>query len=80
MPAQCTEHELTGTPFLLSAQSLQLPGVCAALKAIGAIFALIDAARMLLSTGPNTRDRTSSIVESRPKIPAIIKEGYQFPT
>ena len=80
MPAQYTEHELTGTPFLLSAQSLHLPGVCVALKAIGAIFAVIDAARMLLPAVPNTRDRTSSIADNRPNLPAIIKEGYQFST
>jgi hypothetical protein len=59
---------------------LQLFGACVSLKATGVIFAVIDAARMLLPAVPNTRDRTSSIAENRPNLPAIIKEGYQFPT
>jgi hypothetical protein len=80
MPAQYTEHALTRTPFLLPAQSLQLLGACVSLKATGVFFAVIDAARMLLAAGPNTRDRTSSIAENRPNLLAIIKEGYQFPT
>jgi hypothetical protein len=72
MPAQYKEHALTGTPFMFPAQSLQPSGACVALIAIGVIFAVIDAARMLLDAGPNTKDRISNTKESRPKTAVII--------
>jgi len=78
-PAQYTEHAEARTPLLLPAQSLQLPGECVAVKAIGAIVAIIDAARMPLPAGPNTRDRISSIAVSRPNTPTMMHGWYRFP-
>jgi hypothetical protein len=79
IPAQYTEHALARTPLLLPAQSLQLPSECAALKASGTIVAIIEAARMPLPAGPNTKDRMSTIVENRSNTPAMMRAGYLFP-